>query len=162
MLSGVGFAGQWKNTLPDTDILQEYFIPHEHFVEFVDGLRKTVQENKANLLNVTIRIVSKDPLTALPYAPEKRFAFVLYFNQKFSEADSAMVEKTTVDLIDLAEGLGGSFYLPYQLYYSAEQLKAGYPNVETFFAAKKLWDSEGLLTNKWFEKYGTDFTSAPL
>jgi FAD/FMN-containing dehydrogenase len=146
--------GYLKNRLPDTDILQEYFIPPDKMPEFVDGLRSTVQKNGANLLNVTIRIVHKDNITALPYAKGDRFAFVLYFNQKFNTKDSQALQKTTTDLIDVAENLGGAYYLPYQLYYSPEQLRKAYPEVDTFFATKKKYDPIALLSNKWYEKYG--------
>jgi len=146
--------GYLKNKLKDTDILQEYFIPHKEMPEFVDGLRKTVQENGANLLNVTIRIVSKDDITSLPYAKEDAFAFVLYFNQKLNDKESKILQKTTTDLIDLATSVGGTYYLPYQLYYSQEQLHEAYPEIDTFFATKKKYDPTLLLTNKFYEKYG--------
>src|SRR6185436_7423963 len=113
--------GYLKNKLADTDILQEYFIPVEKMSDFIDGLRTTVKTNGANLLNVTIRIVHKDTITALPYAKDDRFAFVLYFNQKLNEKESKILQKTTTDLIDVATSLGGTFYLPYQLYYSEAQ-----------------------------------------
>lgn len=146
--------GYLKNRLHDTDILQEYFIPPEKMPAFVDGLRNVVNRTGANLLNVTIRIVHKDDITALPYARQDMFAFVLYFNQKFNEKESRILEKTTVDLIDLALGLDGTYYLPYQLDYSSEQLRRGYPGIDAFFAAKKKYDPEGVFSNKFYEKYG--------
>lgn len=146
--------GYLKNRLPDTDILQEYFIPPENMPAFVDGLRDTVKRNGANLLNITIRIVHKDTVTALPYAKSDRFAFVLYFNQKFNDKESMILRKTTTDLIDLATGMGGAYYLPYQLYYSPEQLRKAYPEADAFFAAKRQYDPGELLVNTWYEKYG--------
>lgn len=145
--------GYLKNRLSDADILQEYFIPHERMAEFVDGLRQTVSKNGANLLNVTIRIVSKDEVTALPYAKGDRFAFVLYFNQKLDDAQSEILKKTTIDLIDVATSLGGAYYLPYQLHYSPEQLRAAYPEVDSFFAVKKRYDPSELFVNTWYSKY---------
>ena len=146
--------GYLKNNLKDTDILQEYFIPHENMVPFVDGLRNIVGKDGANLLNVTIRIVRKDTITSLPYAKEDSFAFVLYFNQKLNERDSEILKKTTVDLIDLATSLRGTYYLPYQLYYSPAQLRAAYPEIDAFFAEKKKLDPAGIFTNTFYEKYG--------
>jgi FAD/FMN-containing dehydrogenase len=143
-----------KNRLEDTDILQEYFIPREKTVDFVDGLRATMKRDGANLLNVTIRVVHKDTVTALPYAKGDMFAFVLYLNQKLNERDSKILQKTTTDLIDLASGLNGTFYLPYQLYYSENQLRKSYPEIDIFFAAKKIYDPIGLFSNKFYEKYG--------
>jgi FAD/FMN-containing dehydrogenase len=143
-----------KNRLRDTDILQEYFIPYDRMPEFVDGLRMVVQRNHANLLNVTIRTVHKDTVTALPYAKEDMFGFVLYFNVKFNDQDNDILKKTTTDLIDVAQRAGGTYYLPYQLFYSPEQLHKSYPEIDEFFAAKKKYDPVGLFTNKFYEKYG--------
>jgi FAD/FMN-containing dehydrogenase len=143
-----------KNLLPDTDILQEYFIAYNRMPEFVDGLRDVVLSNHANLLNVTIRAVHKDDITALPYAKENMFAFVLYFNVKFNDQDNDILQKTTTDLIDVAQRSGGTYYLPYQLFYSKEQLRECYPEVDDFFEAKRKYDPIGLFSNKFYEKYG--------
>jgi len=143
-----------KNRLPDTDILQEYFVPYDRMPEFVDSLRNVVVSNHANLLNVTIRTVHRDTITALPYAREDMFGFVLYFNVKFNEADNETLKKTTTDLIDAAEKAGGTYYLPYQLFYSKEQLRRSYPGIDNFFAAKTKYDPTGLFGNKFSEKYG--------
>lgn len=143
-----------KNRLRDADILQEYFIPYDRMPEFVDNLRDTVQRNRANLLNVTIRTVHKDSVTAIPYAKEDMFGFVLYFNVKFNDRENEILEKTTTELIDAAERAGGTYYLPYQLFYSREQLRKAYPEVDDFFASKKKYDPIGLFSNKFYEKYG--------
>ena len=108
--------------------------------EFIDGLRKLVGDDRANLLNVTVRFVHKDTVTALPYATQDMFAFVLYFNQKLNEAESRRMQKITADLIDLSLRLSGTFYLPYQLFYSKQQLRQTYPEIDSFFAQKKKYD----------------------
>jgi FAD/FMN-containing dehydrogenase len=152
MYDSMGFL---RNRLHDTDILQEYFIPYDQMPSFIDGLRNTVTRNGANLLNVTIRVVHKDRVTALPYAKRDMFAFVLYFNQDLNETASKILRQTTIGLIDLAIRAGGTFYLPYQLYYSGEQLRAAYPEIDRFFAAKKKYDPDSILSNKFFEKYAS-------
>jgi FAD/FMN-containing dehydrogenase len=83
------------------------------------------------------------------------FGFVLYFNQKFDEADTKILRKTTTELIDVALKLNGTYYLPYQLYYSQEQLRGAYPEVDAFFAAKRKYDPDELFSNKFYEKYAT-------
>lgn len=144
-----------ENRLRDTDILQEYFVPYREMGAFTDGLRTVVQRNSANLLNVTIRVVHKDAVTALPYAKQDMFGLVLYFNQGFNAAESRVLERTTQELIDVALGLNGTYYLPYQLFYSPEQLRHAYPEIDRCFAAKRKYDPLGLLTNKFYDKYGT-------
>lgn len=144
-----------KNRLPDTDILQEYFVPYDRMPQFVDGLREVVQRNGANLLNVTIRTVHKDNISALPYATQDMFGFVLYFNVKFNDHDNQILEKTTSDLINVAHNAGGTYYLPYQLFYSRTQLQQAYPAIDDFFAAKMKYDPIALFSNKFYEKYGS-------
>jgi FAD/FMN-containing dehydrogenase len=143
-----------RNRLHDTDILQEYFIPQDKMSEFVNGLRGIVETNGANLLNVTIRVVHTDTVSALPYAKQDMFAYVLYFNQELNERQSKILQQTTLGLIDLTLGLRGTFYLPYQLYYSGIQLRRAYPEINAFFAAKKKYDPDGLFSSKFYEKYG--------
>jgi len=140
--------------LDDTNILQEYFIPLDGTPSFIDGLRDAVAAHDVNLVNVTLRIVTKDTITALPYAKDDRIAFVLYFNQALDERDSRALEGATRDFIDLAIRHGGTFYLPYQLHYSPEQLRAAYPEVDRFFELKRRFDPIGLFSNAWYEKYG--------
>jgi FAD/FMN-containing dehydrogenase len=97
--------------------------------------------------------VHKDNVTAIPYAKEDMFGFVLYFNVKFNNKDNEILKNTTVDLIDAAEHAGGTYYLPYQLFYSKQQLQKSYPEIDEFFAVKKKYDPIGLFSNKFYEKY---------
>ena len=62
--------------------------------------------------------------------------------------------RVTGKLIDLCTSVGGRFFLPYQLHYTAAQLEAAYPEIRAFFAAKEQYDPAGTLTNTWYEKYG--------
>ncbi len=140
--------------LDDTNILQEYFIPLDETPAFIGGLRRIALDTEVNLVNVTLRIVTRDTVTALPYAKDDRIAFVLYFNQKLEDDDSRRLEQATRELIDLAIRHGGTFYLPYQLHYSPQQLRAAYPEVDRFFELKRRFDPAGLLSNAWYEKYG--------
>ena len=146
-----------KNNLPgETDILQEYFIPRPAFATFVDGLREIVVKHSVNLLNASVRIVHKED-NFLNYAPVDAFSFVLYINQKTDSAGNEKMRVVTGELIDLTTQLSGRFFLPYQLYYSKEQLEQAYPEIGSFFAAKREVDPDLLLTNKFYEKYAVGF-----
>ena len=142
-----------KNRLPrETDILHEYFIPRDRFVEFIDGLRAVVQRRHANLLNASIRVVSGER-NVLTYAPRDAFAVVLYLNQRTDRAANQEMEALTQDLIELTLSVGGRFFLPYQLHYTAAQLERSYPEIRAFFAAKRRYDPDLLFTNTFYEKY---------
>jgi FAD/FMN-containing dehydrogenase len=143
-----------RNSLPDdTDILHEYFIPRSQFVSFVDGLRKIMTDNKTNLLNASVRVVHQEE-NFLTYSPEPAFSLVLYINQTTDDEGNRQMKKTTEQLIDLTIAHKGRFFLPYQLYYSREQLKRSYPQIDAFFAAKRKYDPDALFTNTFYQKYG--------
>lgn len=142
-----------KNSLlGETDILHEYYVPRQRFAEFVDGMRRIMGGGRANLLNASVRVVHRED-NVLTYAPDEMFALVLYLNQTTDAAGSAAMRDLTSDLIDLSSRVGGRFFLPYQLHYTAQQLERAYPEIRTFFAAKKQYDPELLLTNTFYEKY---------
>ena len=146
-----------KNNLKgETDILHEYFIPRDQFVPFIDGLRQIVTTNAANLLNASVRVVHAED-NFLNYAPTDMFSIVLYINQRTDEAGHAKMRKVTGELIDLAISLNGKFFLPYQLYYTPEQLQQAYPQIKEFFAAKKKYDPQLVLTHTFYNKYAKSF-----
>lgn len=136
----------------DTDILQEYFVPRERLLTFVDGLRSVVRKHDANLLNASVRVVDQEA-NRLSYAPEPAYSVVLYFNQRTDSDGNARMARLTSDLIDLTHAQGGRFFLPYQLHYSPEQLERAYPEIRDFYAEKRKWDPEGRFSNTWYERY---------
>lgn len=142
-----------KNSMVnDTDILHEYFIPRDKFIAFVDGMRTIMQTNGTNLLNASVRVVHPEHNT-LSYAPGEALAVVLYINQTTDRQGNEQMRKTTSQLIDLTTSVGGRFFLPYQLYYTPQQLEQSYPNIRAFFAAKQKYDPKGAFNNTWYETY---------
>ncbi|NNG56386.1 FAD-binding oxidoreductase, partial [Sphingomonas paucimobilis] len=141
------------NNLPsETDILHEYFIPRAQIVPFIDGMRAIFEREHANLVNASIRAVGTED-NALSYAPEPAFSVVLYLNQPTTPQGTAAMRRLTGELIDLTASHGGRFFLPYQLHYTPAQLERAYPEIGTFFAAKRDWDPQGLFSNTWYARY---------
>jgi FAD/FMN-containing dehydrogenase len=145
-----------RNSLKgETDILQEYFIPRDKFIPFVDGIREILVDNEANVLNASVRVAHKED-NFLNYSPVDTFSIVLYLNQRTDEAGNAKMKKLTGELIDFTTKVGGKFFLPYQLHYSADQLKQAYPEIGSFFDQKMRYDTELLITSKFYEKYSRE------
>lgn len=136
-----------------TDILQEYFIPTESFVSFIDDLKSIIQDEDINLLSVTIRHIPENKEVFLSYSKQDSFAIVLYINQGLSEKEKEKAEKWTQKLVDLAIENNGTYYLTYQLYPTQEQIREVYPEIDDFFSEKKKYDSEEIFMNKFYAKY---------
>ena len=137
----------------DTDILQEYYIPTENFIRFVDQLRETIQKEDINILSVTVRYMPQDTESFLSYASRPCYAIVLYINQELSEEGIQKAEKWTQQIVNLALGLNGTYYLPYQLYPTREQMRQAYPQADLFFKKKKFYDEKEMFVNNFYKKY---------
>lgn len=136
----------------EVDILQEYYIPEDNLIEFINKMRQIFQKNKTIVLNLSIRYVHQEDIT-LNYAPKPMFAIVMYINQKLTPEGTKSNNMLTNDLINLAIELNGTFFLPYQLTYTKEQLKLAYPNINEFFSLKRKYDPINLFMNNFYAKY---------
>jgi decaprenylphospho-beta-D-ribofuranose 2-oxidase len=137
----------------DTDILQEYFIPPQNFAAFVNGLRDIVEKREINLLDATVRYIEPNNDAFLNYSDRQALAVVLYMNVKTSPSGLADSSRMTLEIIDLALGHAGTFYLPYVLDYDKSQLLRAYPMASEFLAAKKRYDPSEVFYNEFYSRY---------
>ncbi|MGH8720616.1 MAG: FAD-binding oxidoreductase [Burkholderiales bacterium] len=139
----------------DTDILQEYYVPVEHFVPFMDRFREILRRGEMNVLSSTVRYVSPNATPALAYAPRRpAFAIIQMSNVGLSAEAQAHAQAVTRELVDAALAFDGTYYLTYQLYPSDEQLHRAYPNAQRAFARKRFYDPAELFTSQFYERYG--------
>jgi FAD/FMN-containing dehydrogenase len=143
-------SGNYADRFPwRTDILHEYFIPRGNIVQFLELAKKPILAHRANLMNVTIRQVLPDKITALPYAREECFSFVMLFN--YNKRNAADYAQLTRELIDAALQFGGTYYLPYRLDATPEQLHRAYPMLDDFLRAKDKEDPHRIFRNQFEE-----------
>lgn len=128
-------------------ILQEYFIPVQHFEKFADAMRAIVKHHSVKVLNISIRSVPRNAESFLSYAPQNCFAFVCYISMDNNPAGHAHTKVWTQKLIDAALSLQGTYYLPYHLFATRAQLLKAYPRWHEFFATKQLYDPNNKFNN---------------
>ncbi|HHZ10345.1 MAG TPA: FAD-binding oxidoreductase [Rhizobiales bacterium] len=133
----------------DTDILHEYFVPRANFASFVKEAREILRGQPLQLLNASVRVVHAEDV-ALTYAPEPALSLVLYVNQSADEEGNRRMRALTRAMIDLTLAHGGRFFLPYQLHYTAAQLRASYPGLAAFLAYKKEVDPDELFGSTFY------------
>ncbi len=150
MYESLGFL---QNRLPQyTDVLHEYFLPHERVVPFLDELRAQLGEHDARLLSASIRSVHREDVV-LDYAQGERFSVVLYLSQEVSDAGSTDMASLTRSLVASSLNLGGTFYLPYQQHYTRDQVARAYPRLAEFVATKRRFDPEERFRNSFWARY---------
>jgi FAD/FMN-containing dehydrogenase len=146
-----------KNT---TYVLQEYFVPVEHFEAFVPKMAEILQRHRVNALNVSVRHALADPGSLLAWARTESFAFVLYYKQRTRDSAKNRVAVWTRELIDAAISVGGAYYLPYQPHATSEQFHAAYPRARELFALKRQLDPKFRFRNiLWDTYYAPELTT---
>jgi decaprenylphospho-beta-D-ribofuranose 2-oxidase len=139
----------------NTDIIQEYYVPVENFVPFMDRFREILLTGRMNVLSSTVRYVTPNATPALAYAPRRAaFAIIQMSNVPLSPEGQARTAAVTQRLVDAAIENGGTYYLTYQLYPTPEQLHRAYPNARHAFERKRFYDPEELFTSQFYQKYG--------
>lgn len=138
----------------DTDILQEYFVPVDEYEEYINDLRVYLADEDINLMNITVRYVNQSEEALLSYSKEDMFALVLLINQGLGEEERKQTGDTIRGMVDITIAHGGSYYLPYYLYPTDEQLHEAYPNAEQFFQNKRKYDPDERFVNIFYEVYG--------
>lgn len=158
IISRNNFMGYSINGLPYDDsnssyILQEYFIPYDNFNEFVTYLKTILNDYGVNVINITVRHVNQDNESLLSYSKKDCCAFVLYLNLSKNVNAYDKTYTWTNLLIDKALGLNGTYYLPYHLIGSIEQVNKSYPRLKEFMELKDKHDPFDMFYNKLYEKY---------
>ncbi|MDM5152988.1 FAD-binding oxidoreductase [Bacillus sp. DX1.1] len=137
-----------------TEVLQEYFVPVDNFSPYIDDLRKVLENEELNLLNITVRYVEKNENAVLSYAKDDMFALVLLINQGRSKTEVQKTKKVIQKMIDVTLQHEGSYYLPYYSYPTKQQLQKAYPRIDEFFQKKREYDPQERFVNLFYKEYG--------
>ncbi|GAB0174961.1 MAG: hypothetical protein HHAS10_08400 [Candidatus Altimarinota bacterium] len=142
-----------KSREKTTYVLEEYFCPVDKINIFVPKMAEIFQRHNANIVNISIRHALPDNGSILAWAKEEVFAFVVYYNQETTLPRKREVAVWTRELIDVVLGVGGRYYLPYQLHGSLSQIKKAYPRFQEYCDIKQKYDPSGKFSNSLLEKY---------
>jgi FAD/FMN-containing dehydrogenase len=136
-----------------TYVLQEYFIPERGFLRFAHGMAALLKRRGVEALNVSIRHSPADRVSALPWAREEVYSFVVYYKQRTWIRARERVAEWTRELIEQALREGGRYYLPYQLHASVDQFARAYPEADRLRRIKLAIDPKGKFSNELWRKY---------
>ncbi|ALH96324.1 hypothetical protein [Acinetobacter equi] len=90
------------------------------------------------------------------YAREDVFGLVFLFNQKKTQIQEHEMEKLTNQLFNIALKNQGTYYLPYRLHISAENMRLAYPQANQFFQLKKKYDDKLIFNNQFYLHYSLE------
>ncbi len=136
-----------------TDILHEYFVAPDRFVDFVAACQDVIPASYQEFLNITLRYVAADRESWLSYAPVPRIAAVMSFSQEMTARAEADMARMTRDLIERVIAIGGTYYLPYRPHATQGQFQRAYPRAREFASEKRRIDPDLRFRNALWDRY---------
>ena len=81
------------------------------------------------------------------------FGLVFLFNQQKNPAQEQAMQRLTNQLFEVAIQNKGTFYLPYRLHISRENMRLAYPQADQFFQLKQKYDPSEIFNNQFYLHY---------
>lgn len=138
-------------------IIGEHYTPYKYVVDFVREARKILVEHQTEVIYGTIRAINGDETSFLPWAKENSGCVIFNLRTPHTEEGKERVAQTFRALIDASLSFGGSFFLTYHHFATAEQVEKGYPQIREFFKLKKKYDHGEVLQSEWYRHYRNHF-----
>lgn len=139
--------------------LQEYFLPGDKLVDYVNFMSELLTVNKVILLNASLRYIKRNvhkdrKISPLAYAHDAdRYALVLCWDQSLESEHLRQTEKWIRESQHVARKMGGTFYNPYQHISSLKDFDKAYPHADEFRKIKQEVDPDHLFVSGFYQKY---------
>ena len=112
-----------------SEMITELYVPRPALPEFMRSVRADARQHGTDIIYGTIRIIEEDDQTVLAWARQRWACIVFNLHVDHSPEGIATAAGHFRRLIDRAIELGGSYYLTYHRWASAEQALACHPRL---------------------------------
>lgn len=136
-----------------SETITELYVPLPELAGFMDAAAEQLRRRCANVIYGTVRLIAQDDETFLNWARQPYACIVFNLHFEHTEAGIGKVADDLRCLIDLATGLGGSYFLTYNRFATPEQLARCYPQFGEFLAHKDRYDPDGVFSSDWHRAY---------
>ena len=144
-----GLDRQLASPVPGSEMITELYVRRPDLPAFMTAVRDDARRHRVNVVYGTIRLIERDDDTLLSWAREPWACIVVNLHVDHTPAG---IDKAASDfrrLIDAALEFGGSYYLTYHRWATAEQVETAHPNMRRFLALKRAYDPAHRFTSDW-------------
>ena len=140
-------------THPATEMISELYVPRGDLHGFMADVAEDFRAAAVDVIYGTVRLIERDEETFLPWAREP-WACVIFNLHTVHTADG--LERSAAAfrrLIDHAAARGGSYFLTYHRWATADQIEACHPRIRDFLAHKRAYDPDERFQSDWYRHY---------
>jgi FAD/FMN-containing dehydrogenase len=138
---------------PATEMISELYVPRGDLQGFMTDVADDFRARGVDVIYGTVRLVERDEETFLPWAREPWACVIFNLHTVHTEDGLERSANAFRALIDRAAERGGSYFLTYHRWASAEQLERCYPQIREFFARKRAHDPGERFQSDWYRHY---------
>ncbi len=128
-------------------------VPPQRLGQFLDLVRIEAAERRIELAGIRVRRTLAEDDTFLRWATQEFSSITLRLRLRRTLGGSVQASEARRWIIGAALGLGGSFPIASGFDASLEQVRACYPQLAAFLAAKRRYDPSELLQSDWYRHF---------
>lgn len=132
-----------------SEMISELFVPRTALPDFMAAVRADTRQHGADIVYGTIRLIEQDDESVLAWARERWACVVFNLHVDHTPPAIAKAAEDFRRLIDRAAELGGSYYLTYHRWATAEQVLACHPRLPEVLREKQRLDPDGIFRSDW-------------
>ncbi len=152
----VGDSGQEAK---ETLVIGEHYVPRDRLLEFMEAARHIFRGFGTEVIYGTIRAIQRDRTSFLAWASDDFVCIIFNVRTRHTEEGRTKTANTFRALVDASNRLGGSFFLTYHRYASADQVEVCYPRFREWLRMKLKYDPTQLFTSDWYQHYRDAFAA---
>ena len=141
-------------------MISELYVRRQDLPAFMASVRDDARLNDVNIIYGTIRLIERDDESVLAWAREPWACVVFNLHVDHSPSGIDKAQRDFRGLIARAIDFGGSYYLTYHRWATAEQVERCHPRMRDFLALKRVYDPDGVFTSDWYQHHARLLTSS--
>jgi FAD/FMN-containing dehydrogenase len=136
-------------SIAGSEMISELYVPRAALAAFMSAVRADARRHDFDIIYGTIRSIEPDDETFLAWAREPWACIVFNLHVDHTPEGIAKAASNFRRLIDRAIEQGGSYYLTYHRWASAEQVRACHPRLAAFLEQKRRYDPDRVFRSDW-------------
>jgi FAD/FMN-containing dehydrogenase len=145
------------STFRGSEMITELYVPRHRLPGFMSAVRADAVKYAYDIVYGTVRLIERDEESVLAWAREPWACIVFNLHVVHTPDGIATAAGHFRQLIDRAIEQGGSYYLTYHRWATAEQARTCHPRLAEFFSRKDQYDPDGVFRSDWYSGVRSGF-----
>lgn len=136
-----------------TEMITEIYVPRDRLADFMADVAEDFARTGVDVIYGTVRLIERDDEAFFTWARDRWACVIFNIHTVHTSEGLEHAAAAFRRLIDHAIARGGSYYLTYHRWATAEQLETCHPRAREFFELKRKYDPDEVFQSDWYRHY---------